>query len=330
MEPYSSAGMYRFQKNHALLKKAQSKHLVAFLGDSRMLEGFSVKNFCNAAANTPYAPVLLDVPGTTLRVWYYLLKQVDPDHHAFEEIAVPLVSYSNVDEWEDLNERILDVNFLAPHLSLAESMDLLNTYTDRDIKIRVMLGNVLRGYAYRSDLQGFLLHPKRRFQDLRHWKREDEHIVYDYEGRPTSLVGLLDQGGALTKGSSDISDIALERLNHRVFNRLPPQTGRQKRYNDYWLNRLVDDYSKAGTKLVIFRIPTDPVVRKIAIPNECSTTTRLSHQKNIFVLPQNLFRDLEAPQYFSDDMHMNGVGRTKFTDRLTSAVLGTLDCRHQQ
>jgi hypothetical protein len=324
LEPYSSAGMYLFQKNHALFRVNHSKHLIAFLGDSRMLEGFSVKDFCRNTVKTEYVPALLDVPATSLRVWYYLLKQVDPKGSAFEAVVVPLVSYSNVDERDDPNERALDASFLAPHLSFGESIDLLASYADDEIRARILLGCAVKMYAYRLDVQGLLFDPKQRLRNIRHWKREDELLIYNYDGRPNSLVGIVEEHDALSKGTSTISDLALQRLNHRVHALLPPQSGRQKKYNDYWLNRLVDHYSNTGTKIIVYKIPTDPFQRKIPIPDDYSTITRLSKQKIVAVLPENLFQDLSAPDYFWDDMHLNQAGRRVLTRRLTSAVLQVL------
>jgi hypothetical protein len=324
LEPYSSAGMYLFQKNHALLRVNHSKHVIAFLGDSRMLEGFSAKDFCRNVVNSGYVPALLDVPGTSLRVWYYLLRQVDPKGSAFEAVVVPVVSYSNVDEREDLNERALDVGFLSPHLSFRESLDLIATYADNEIQARILLGDAVRMYAYRSDVRGLLFDPKQRLKNIRHWKREDELLIYNYPGQSNSLIGILEGHDSFFKGTSTISDLALERLNDRVYTPLPPQTGRQKRYNDYWLNRLVDHYSNAGTKIIVFKMPAGPFQRRIWLPHEYSTIARLSKYRDVAILPENLFQDLLGPEYFGDDMHLNQAGRRVLTGRLTSAILRVL------
>jgi len=181
-------------------------------------------------------------------------------------------------------------------------------------------------YALHADLREFLLHPSERLQHLRHWKREDESIIYDYEGRNVSLVGLLDNGDRLTKGSSGIDDLSLARLNTRVFEKLPVQTGKQKRYNDYWFNRLFEAYQGSATRLVFFRVPTDAIARRIAIPTGTSALDQLSTHSNVSVLPQNLFHKFEAPEYFADDLHMNSSARAQFTDLLSKSSISALKC----
>jgi hypothetical protein len=329
IEPNSSSGIYKFQRWQGLEKQKQSHHLVAFLGDSRMMEGFSARLFENIAEGTPYTPVLLAIHGSSLRVWYYLLKQVDPDANKFDAIVVPLDTYSDADEPGDPNDRGEDVAFLAPFLSFRDSLDLMSTYTDPDTRSKILLGAVLKSYAYRIDLRNFLVDPGRRLQTLRTWgPAAQAHSYYEYPGMQASIIGVRVGVGAISKGSSSATEEVLRRIKSRVFSPSVAQLGKQKRYSALWLQRLNGRY-RSG-RLVLVKIPTDPIPRKTPLSNERSTVNGFSHQPNVFVVPENLFNDLEAPRYFFDEMHLNSLGRINFTQRLSQRVIRILESTNER
>jgi len=324
IEPYSSVGMYWFRRNLAASKIRESNNLVALVGDSRIQEAFSSKIFDDLAQFRHYKAVNLAIPGTSLRVWYYLLKQVDPKRNAFRLIVIPMASYSDTDESENYNERMYDVCFLSPFLSIPDSLDCLGTFSCTAVRANLLMGTILKAYALRLDVRDFLAHPLRRLRTVSDFKKQGELNVYFYAGVRRSLDGLKLIGGKWTRGTSKVDDAAIDRLNHRVFDLPPAQAGLQRRYNSYWLNRLVEAYAQSSTKLVLVKIPTDGIPRHVTVAKDNSTIDSLGRKNKFIVLPENLCSNLERPQYFGDDLHLNYLGREHFTKKLAPFLIGLL------
>jgi hypothetical protein len=171
----------------------------------------------------------------------------------------------------------------------------------------------------------FCFHPTSRLADLDHSQKRGEADWYGYQGQPHHLNGIKLANGFWTRGTSDVTDMALQRLNSRVFTPLPQQTGRRQRYNTYWLNKILDRYSASRTKLVFIKVPTDPVPRACAMPPNYTTINSLKNRPNAIVLPEKYFADLDSPKFFGDEIHLNPVGRKLFSTRLSQYVIGSLD-----
>ena len=100
------------------------KHAVLVIGDSRAGEGFSMPTADRAASAMDLAYVFYNaaVAGTTPRVWYYLLRQIDNPGERLAAVAVMVTSYHD-DEPEDLAERPSDIAFVHPLLTLTDLTD---------------------------------------------------------------------------------------------------------------------------------------------------------------------------------------------------------------
>jgi hypothetical protein len=324
IEPDSSVGIFRFRRNLALSKVKGSQRLVALVGDSRIQDAFSARIFDQIAGPTPYRALNLGVPASSLRVWYYLLKEVDPHRNAFDLIVIPLASYSDADEWEDYTNRVYDLRFLTLFSTPSELLSLSESFTDLNAKFTVAIATVFKSNALKSDIRDFLSHPLARLACVSRFEKTGEEDFYRYEGRHTSLLGMEMSGGTWVKGGSSIDDSALRRLNSRVSTAPPPQTGMRQRYNSLWLNRLVDAYTDSQTKILLIKMPTDPVARAYPPPRNYSSLNSIATKKNVFILPEDYFSNLNTPQYFGDDVHLNSQGMAKFSERLSEVILGTL------
>jgi len=309
IKPNSSAGVFRYRRKYGLLKAKQSTTLVAAVGDSRIGEGFSARMFDQIATPTRYTAVNLAVPGSTLRVWYYLLEQIDPHRNAFKLIVIPMSSYSDGDESEDFVNRLLDLQFLLPFASPSECLDVLTTYTDQSIRLRVIAGSIFRAYALHSDIKDFLLNPPQRFAELAIGKFYND---YKYEGRTESV------SQSLTNRNS-FHDCAVAR-----------QQRKNSPYKCFWLNRIVAAYKGKDTKILVIKIPTDPLLKvpkDVGDQNENATLACLAGNKNVFASPEYLFGALNRPDYFFDDVHMNGKGRKVFSEKLSKLIMTYLGIR---
>jgi len=318
IKPDSSAGVYKYRRQLGQSIAASSHNLVAVVGDSRIGEGFSARVFDEDATNTPYKAVNLAVPGSSLRVWYYLLKQVDPGRNAFKFIVIPMSSYSENDEEESYTNRILDLQFLMAFASISESIEIVQSFTNAECQVQALCDALVQLYAMRLDVKDFLSDPEKRLADIGIGKKYSD---YNYSGTDRKLADYLNTSNtSIDPQSREI----IRRLKKRFEEIIPVQTGERHKYNSYWLNKLIADYKNSDTTLVLIKIPTDPIGR---LHQPVSTTTVNDHvfgNKNVIVAPEKLFADLENPEYFFDDLHLNSSGRKIFSNRLSQLILQTL------
>jgi hypothetical protein len=324
IEPDSSVGIYCFRRGLALSKIKQGGHLVALVGDSRIQAAFSSRIFDQIANSTPFKAVNLGVPASSLRVWYFLLKQVDPDRNAFDLIVIPLASYADVDEEEDYPNRLYDLRFFVPFCSPADLSSVFQSFTDLNAKLIFIVDAISKLHALRLDIGDLLLHPLTRLNHLSRFEKFGEEGFYRYKGYTTTLSGMKLSNRGWLKGSSTIDDLALQKLNYRVSVPPPPQTGMRQRYNSVWLNQLVDDYAESKTKILLIKMPTEPVARSYQLPKCYASLNSIAKKKNVFILSEGYFDNFNTAQYFGDDVHLNSLAMPKFSSRLSEVILGLL------
>jgi len=324
LEPSSSLGVYQFRTKLGITKVSSEQNLVAFVGDSRVQDGFSPQTFDAISGPNGCRAINLGVPASAPRIWYYLLKRVDPNCHAFRAIVIALPSYRDVDEQEDFVDRPYDLHYLMPYLSAADAGELIGSYNDPSLKASAAMQWLLKSFGLRSDVSDFCFHPLSRLANVEHSQKYGENDWYHYQGQSTCLDGVQLRNGVWVKGTSNVSDVAMQRLNARVFTPLPQQTGKRQRYNTYWLNKILDRYSSSKTKFVFVKVPTDPIARACSIPANYTTLNSLKNRQNVVILPENYFADLDCPKYFGDEIHLNTTGRNNFSTRICRYVLSAL------
>jgi hypothetical protein len=316
----SSAGIYRYRRTLLSKRAKDTSRLISVVGDSRMAEGFSAKTFDQIAASSPYRALNLAVPGSSLRVWYYLLSQADPTRKAFKLIVIPMCSFSDHDEGELFSNRLLDLQFLMPYLSVNDSIECLQTYSEFEPRMDVLLATVFKLYAYRFDVRDFVLNPAGRLQDIDLCNKYND---YSYTGHEESLRTYLDKHSHHAHLNS-AQESAMERLNKCVTAPIANQTGDKLRYNRLWMNRIIDAYHDTDTILMFVKIPAGPVSQFHEAPKVYSNIELVSHKPNVLVAPEHMFDDLQSPDYFFDDLHLNARGRQIFSKRLSEAILQKL------
>jgi hypothetical protein len=316
----SAAGIFKFRSSLGGREPNSSENLVAALGDSRIAQGFSSKYFDQSVKNKSWHAINLGMPGSTLRVWYYLLNQIDAKRDKFKIVLIPLNSYWDFDEtrFENPTNRILDLQFLSPYISSYEAFDVARTFTDGECQRESIIGTTLRMYALRRDVRDFLFNPKERLSNLK--TNRDFHIVdYNFDGIHGRLVDMLEAANNAVVHDENVTTI-VNRLKTRFEDPLPPQTGDRFRYNKFWLSRMVSAYRNSNTKLVFTKIPADPIRRRFPIPKDYSAVHSLPTSHNLVLAPETLFSDLENAEYFYDDLHLNYKGRKIFSERIASFI----------
>jgi hypothetical protein len=323
VRPYSFAGALIQRSWLAEARKKSGAPIVAVIGDSRVREGFSAKLFDQMAENAalPLRALNLGVSGSTLRVWYYLLKHIDPDCRAFDTIVVALPSYWDEDYTPDLADNKLDLQILLPVLRATDIPQFVSSFEDRVCKLDALLAALFETYGYRRDLKDFLSHPLARIADCAYFEKFWQSQDYDYMGDKRSMAGLKVLNNQLVNVPSFLEPTKLDRLKQLTF---PGSLGPDYRccqYFPFWLGQIVQRYKGSPTKILVLCIPNKPVPVCSIRPKIDRTIESLSCYENVHVLPVDAFSLLENPCYFFDDVHLNAEGRKKFTEMLTDLLL---------
>ncbi len=306
------------------LKKSKDQ-LVAVLGDSRTREGFSAKIFDEIARDKPLKAVNLTISGSTPRVWYYLLEEVDPDRHAFRSIVIGLPSYLDQCYCDPMSNAKLDLQILLPILKLSDTYEFVTSFADYRLRPETALACCLRMYGYRWDIKDFFADPLKRLSSCRQmaacWQTND----YLYSGNTESLKGAKISNGKIVNLPGYLSPFKALRLRLEVFlgwREIPPN---HSNYFSYWLYRIANRYQGTSTKIIIIHPPENPFPCKGKPPLNTKTIEMLSQLPNVFVDPANQYVSLQRPEYFYDDIHLNRMGRALFSNLLSRRILKYLE-----
>lgn len=244
------------------------------------------------------------IAGSSLRSWFYVLRELDPGRNAYSVIVVPLEDYNDEDGPWDRDDDVIDLRVTASALRLTDIAGFTRSFRDWGARGQALQGAVLKGFIYRDDLRDFLRHPAGRVSTVR---LNDEHAaewIYGYTGRSQVF---------------NERDPVFQGLSHRPAS---PQTGRYKRYRAYWLDRLMAPYAANGTRFLLFRVPRNPLpIARYGRYEPLSSVRALASRPAVVVADEGMFDSLEQPQYFFDALHLNGAGRRLFSNALAAFIL---------
>lgn len=291
IEPQSYAGQA------ALAAEPAADTTIYVLGDSRIAEGLSAPT---ATASSPSSHARFfnaSVPGSTLRVWHYLLREADPTAARFQAIVLPFDDYDDEDGPWDWADRTLDLQIATFLLQINDLPTLIPSFAHPAPALEAARALLFRGFLLKDDLQQFLLHPTQRLEAARQWNAHGREWLDAYPGNPGSL--------------------AETQPNPRQARPLEPQHGHYAAYRRFWLGKILDRYRRSPTRLVAIRVPRAPYPQNHPpglLPSAVHEFPALT------VLHPDTFADLERPEFFFDDLHLNAKGRSAFSQRLAEAL----------
>ena len=320
VEPRSYAGnLEMLILREDALPAPDSRPRMTIVGDSRIAECFS-ETTADSLAGDRWRFVNAALPGSTPRLWYYILREIDPEKDRNSLVVVPLQDYPDIDPSENLANRMLDIRVAILHLGLSDLPNLLPSFDDWGSRFRVARAVLLKGGLLKEDVQDFILDPSRRFSRIELYRQGWPHWRHTYTGKEGSLEGVRYDpvSGEFTFPPS-LSEQQRAQLVRSV--KEPPQRGSMRSYRQRWLTALVDYYRGTSTRVVFLRMPRGPVVASYRKqPQKTGVVTDLARRPHVRMLPEDLFDELEQPRYFFDTLHLNSRGRERFTRILVRAL----------
>lgn len=323
LEPESSAAhLQRIILNPRNRNSGGADKLCLAVGDSRM--GFfpRIANEATSKDGLRFASAALG--GTSPRVWYYLLRELDPSLRSYACIIIPLDKYDDVDTGRDPDpsNQLADLNFILPLLRLRDAGDLSLSFPVWTSQWYALRASIFKGFIFKRDVQAFLDHPKRRVDAVKLYR---EHLdgAYFFQGDSVDLKGLtVDWAARRITSFPDRLDANMRRLlEERLFPLEVPQTGNLALYRRQWLGRIVSRYSGSNTWIVFIHLPRGPSAPPGVQPSsERRVINEFALTKNVIVTNEHAFEALERPEYFRDPLHLSWEGATQFSQMVAQKL----------
>jgi hypothetical protein len=311
VEPRSHTGrvaaVLRAQQQRALSGERE----ILVLGDSRMELGFSeeMANAITAGSHVIFRNAA--VPASPPRLWYYLLRELDPSANRYQAIVLPL----KIDR-RDANV-LIQISQALPVLRYTDAGGFASSFELPRDRLRAFAACLLRGWGFHADALDFFAHPLQRISRLR------EPAAERRQPEDTDVVGIeYDPVKQRIRFP--------ERLASYQRNSLRRAAGLARRAscsgNCYdWTKRILHKYDGTATSVVLVHMPRGPLATEISAslshPSEAAEVFG-GHQV-VLSNPQE-FAFLEQPAYYADGVHLNKKGQQEFTRRLTEDVLAQL------
>jgi hypothetical protein len=325
VKPNSSAGwtVLRTRFDEVMLPRAE--RTVALLGDSRVGEALVPELLNERWPDRAVWARSEAMPGSSPRVWSFLLEQLDPHGGRWPVLVVPLLEYDDYDLHIDMADRTGDLPFLVPLCSVLDTFDLAASFDEPAARQEALLTSLCKIYGFRRDLQDLAAAPLQRYRDVR-WRMGAYYWAAPYAGHSENLAGLHLEGGRIV-GLPPDADPALAAALHGLTVPPPPDTGRERAYRRRWLGRICAHEAATGTQVVFLRMPTRVLPRRDPRPPWQPTLDELTKSPNVHALERDLFAELERPQFFFDALHMNRRGAVRFTELLGDELLRRFGAR---
>jgi hypothetical protein len=306
-----------------------NRQSILVIGDSRIAEGFSAALATEEARRLGSSLIFANgsVSGTTPRVWYYLLRQIRNPGVRLAAVAIMIPSYHDNDE-EVQADRTNDITFLHPLLSLRDIVDFPASFLSLSARQEAAEAILFKGLFYQNDVQDFLRNPAARIHEAAAWHAHGAEWIGSYPGRNTSLAGLTFdlESGKLSVAPGHASDrpeaLAQYAADLRRYRGHPPDNVAAAAYRNEWIGRIAELCQRVGIRLIVFRIPRGPLDNLVdADEQPTGSLAELARAGKLELLPADAFDNLERPEFFFDDLHMNHAGRVAFSAELPRAIL---------
>lgn len=325
IEPDSTTGSVQRLLDEEKNRRPSGKQEVLVMGDSRIAEGFSAPLASKEAAARGYAFINGSAPAATPRCWYYIVRDLDPDANRYRAIVLPLDDYEDEDGLWSWADSLIDMHLLASCLRFSDLFDFPASFQQGRARFEAARGTLLKGFLFKQDFQALLENPAKRLEKVKMYREHGAEWRNGYDGNPRSLAGLTIDWNQRTVTFPPGITLA-EQADIRGFLLRPtaPQTGGFGEYRRQWFGRIVDRYRSSATRVVFLRIPRGPVVRPVSYVPVTHTIHGLAARPGVILMNENTFNELEHPEFFFDQLHLNTAGRHRFSELLAGKVTDVL------
>ena len=315
-----------FAGKMALLTRAEKQRVssglkeVLVLGDSRMAEGFSAAAADALGSAAGFKFLSLAEPASTIDIWHYMLREVDPTGRRYAAIVIPY-GYG----YEHNRVQLLKITMAAPILRYRDCFDFASCFEQWSDRFRAFAACLLRGSALQSDVTDLLEHPLVRAKSIQlGQKMLASHAAY--KGREGDITGT--SVDPKTHNVTFPPRLTEAQKNAVRYSLIPPSQS-ETRYllqlHHDWLQRILARYSASRTAIIIMPTPRGPFGGFSNFSMAYKTFFGdIAIRKPIFLLPENTFDFLEAPEYYFDGYHLNVKGRQKFTETTVAELIRRL------
>lgn len=320
VERESTAGALMNARAWALHQIRPGMKNVLVLGDSRIGQGFSPAIANERTNRSDINFVSLAIPGSTPRIWYYFLRSIDPQGDRFAAVVLMADSLRDDTLFEDFTNRQLDLNYLVPLVTPFDLGKLPRSFSRSELQERAALDIILPAAAMQNDIRSFIREPKARIDDIRRWNAIRWQLMWDYPGVEGRLPEL-DPATGLPFSFSSLRPGLQQKLRGYFHGmRMKPAPEKIEALNGYrslWIGDIAARYREHGVPVIVFQIPRGPYHMQLvpALPAN-GTYAAMADAGQVKLLDATMFVDLEQPQYFFDQIHLNTAGRRKLSERL--------------
>jgi hypothetical protein len=293
---------------------------VLVLGDSRMAEGFSAAVADKLSSVDGFKFVNLAEPASSVSVWDYMLREVDPTRRRYWAIVVPYGI-----GFEPNSADPLRISMAVPLLRYGDCFNFASAFQRWSGRFRAFTACILRGSALQSDVVDFLEHPIARIRSIqREPKRLQSRDVY--KGRDYDIVGTsYDPKTGQVSFPPRLTQAQREAVRDSLAKPSQSETQDFLKMQRNGIQRILNRYSASSTEIVLTPVPRGPFA---GLPGASMTFhaafPTITTQRAVFSLPEQTFDFLEKPEYYFDGYHLNAKGRQRFTETLVAELVGRL------
>ena len=326
LEPTSSTGMFESTLRDEIIRKPFGPDEILVAGDSRMAEGFSAKIANATPIDHSYYFANVAIPGATPRTMYYLLRDLDPSHKKYCAIVLPVESYDDIEGFEVLSDRLLDLHYCIVRLRYSDVIPFASSYSTGRRQMEAFRGSLFKGLVFQSDMLTFFEHRRKRLSEVAAWREHGWQWENDYDGREEDLTDMqVHWEGKTITFPERLPASERENLTQTLFGPLPPQQGKLTRYRRLWFGRILDLYRNSNTKLIFMALARGPAVPPTPRIQPLTHSIRdMSGTPGVILLPENHFASLEDTKFYFDSLHFNRKGRNQFSSMLAQLIRSTL------
>ena len=321
LDPDSSTGQFELILRRE--QKAQAggaRNLVATVGNSRM--AFSPKTLDRQGLSKQYELRAAGIAGSNARVWYYMLRDLDPTRRRYRAVVIALDDYDDEDRAGDPADDIAELHYVIARLRLSDVWTFAHSFDDPKLVRQALRDTILKGLVFQQDVRAFLADPLHRFEYVELCDQGYAGWTYDFLETTKNLAGLrIDWSNLEVTFPPGTDDEQRATVKSFLAHTPDLQTGRLAAYRRLWLGRIVDLYQGSDTKIILLRLPRGPIPRPDSLAVKSKGATRqLARRPNVLLADEHAFDSVEHPEFFKDGMHLNREGIDRFSVLLEKEV----------